>query len=476
VKRIFCIIALALVAVVSFVAPVLATAPTLFESYLAGQDALSDNITANTWGYMQFTSQTAAHTVTSISAYIKRFGTPGTCYISLYAASAGAPTGLALVTATFNGDAISTSLTTYNFPVTETSISGATQYAIVILAPSGTATSCISWGIDAGGGIANAVYGYSPDGGLTWTSGTPKDALFAIYGNAQIVINGANVFTGYSATGDWLFVADVNNIYLPYYPNNDPQTIFQLQLVDNVTVKATAPFNSWQRQPMSIYLSPATAGTMTWGNPLMKIRIQSLIDSTVYADYTLLSTDWQGGSLTYLDGYVRNLAGVYQTYYTALNGAATTFLEDSTNGTVFNAAGGVIFSRGIPQLSTIRPNLFKYTSAGIPVTANTVSTGAADAAVIMSDRVGSQIYGMLQALGDGMGLSPVEFASALTWGLMILCAVLSGAGAFAGGFIAGLGFVGIGIVFGSVTFAMMAILVLLAVVVIGLRVFINNSG
>ena len=287
-------------------------------------------------------------------------------------------------------------------------------------------------------------------------------------------MQGANVFTEYRTTGDWLIVADVNNTYLPYYPNSDPQALFQLQLINGATIVASNTFKAWQRQPLSIYLSPATANTLTWGTNY-KVRIQ-LLGSAVYSEYALLSTDWQSGSILYLDGYVRNLAGILQEYYTTLTGAAVTYLTDATSGAILTSAGGVIFDRGISLLSTYRPNLFKFTNTAIPTSSNLVSSGAAQARIIMSDRVGAQLYGVINGIADGFGLDPVEFVSSICWGLLILCAILCGAGQFAGGIISGAGFIGIGVVFGAITFAMVGIMILLAIVIIGMRVFINNSG
>jgi hypothetical protein len=412
-----------------------------------------------------------------LQVYIKREGLPGTVNIGLFHASGGEPTGNALVSTTFNGDAISDSYQNYTLDVTESGMQGGLEYAIVMAAPSGTAADYIMWGIDAGGGLADAVYGTSSDGGLTWDADSPKDALFAIWGNPSIQVYEAKVFTGYLDDDDWLIVADVNNVYLPYYPYSDPQTQFQLQLIlaDGVTVKSSKPFTAWQRQPLSLYLNSAAAGALDWGGAY-KIRVQLLSDSDIYTEYALTDSDWQAGSLLYLDGYVRNLAGAYGTYYSTLNGSAVTYIESSASNSVLNADGGVMFLRGIPLLSTVRPNLFKYTSSTMPTNPNEISTRAADTRVVMSDRVGPQIYGMLEGFGDAVGLDPVEFASALCWGLLILCGLLCGVGQFAGGIIAGLGFLGAGIVFGAITFAMIGTMVLLAIVVIGLRIFINNSG
>jgi hypothetical protein len=456
--------------------------PVLYESLTSGQDGNSDNITANSWGYMQFIANAVAHTVTSLQVYIKKAGTGtiGTCTIGLFHATAGTPTGNALASTTFSGDAISASYQFYTFNITETPIQGGLQYAIVIAAPNASNPNCIQWGVVNAGALANAVYGMSTNGGLSWTTGSPKDALFGIWGNPSILVTGANVFTGFKTTGDWLIVADVSNFYLPYYPNNDVSLYFQLQLVDGTTVKATSPFVTWKRSPLSIYMSPTTVTSLAWGSGY-KIRIQLLSDPTVYSEYVLQSTDWQGGAITLLDSYIRTTASVMQDYYTTLNGTATVFLVAGTGGNVLNTDGGTLFNNGISGLMVQRPNLFQTYVSSVPTPVYPTNTNVADANIIMSDRLGTVQYGLLVGFSSMFGVTPIQLASTMIWLLFLICGIWTaadrnGGGSLLGGLICGTMIIGIGLMFGAVSWMFMLQAGFCVAALIAFRVFIQNLG
>lgn len=404
--------------------------PVQYEYLNTGYDGTSENITGNTWGYQQFTVGTISHTATKVLLYIKKVGSPGTVTLSLRHASGGTPTGNDIVSTTFDGDALSTSYAMYAFEIDETVLEASQQYAIVIRAVAGDASNYINWGLDSGGGLADAVYGYSSNGGLSWISGTPSDALFEIWGNPAIDVIEAKVFTSYLATGDWLIIANTSNVYEPYYPDQDPQTIFQLQLIDGTTIKGANTVKAWDKQPLAIYLSPATAATMTWGSGY-KVRMQSLASATVYQEYALLSADWNAGSMLFLDGYIRNLASQYETYY------ETTFLTTGSSGAlVLNEEGATMFMRGISALEKARPNLF-YASFGASIPEDVSHTlYAPDPSTAM----GSDIYGRFS---EAATLLDTDTTNIIGW-MLIAFALLIGFGC------ASMGFGGAGLVIGLV--------------------------
>lgn len=333
---------------------------SIYEYLSSGQDCDSDNISASTWGYKQFTVGDASHTVTRINLYLKRVGEPGTATVSIRHATAGVPTGDDLVSTTFDGDVLTTDYQMYGFEVSETSLEEGTQYAIILRAVAGDAANYILWGVDCGGGLADAVYGNSTNGGLSFSDDSPKDALFEIWGYPCLRIESAKVFTSYKEADDWLIVADVNNIYIPYYPDSDVQLYFQLQFIGDDVIKGAINFKVWERQPLAIYFNAATAATMSWGDDIYKVRIQALFDENVYTEYVLVADDWNAGSLLLLDGYVRTLASTYEAYY---NTAYLTSVAGQSDR-VLNEAGSIMFMRGISGLELVRPNLF-YTSFGI---------------------------------------------------------------------------------------------------------------
>jgi hypothetical protein len=457
----------------SFTTSSAGTAPIMYEALSTGQDGNSDAIHGANWADMQFTVGATSHTATSIHLYLKRLGSPGTVTVSLRNAAAGLPTGADLISTTFDGNLLTTGYDWYSYNISETTLTATLQYAIVVRATAGDVNNCVYWGIDAGGGLANAVYGKSVNSGVTFATDAPKDALFEIWSSPisqGLQVIGAKVFTGYMTTGDWLIVADVNNTYPPYYPDNDPQAYFQLQVISGTTIKASTPFKAWERQPLAIYLSPATAGTLTWGSGYV-IRIQCLTTTSVMEQYTLMPSDWYGGGIFWLDSHIRSLASTYQTYYTA-----TYLVATADKGNVLNAAGGVIFDTGIPNLSIQRPGLFETTYHPVTTTAGTF-THAGQSAIVWSDRVGTQVTDKLTDAGDlagGMdGKEVLGFIILICW---LICSISIATGHYAGGAIAGLPLIAIGLFFGGIGLEMILAIGGIAVVVIGRAIFLNNQG
>jgi len=434
-----------------------------YEYMNTGCSENSSAIYGNTWAYQQFTVGDISHTVTSINLYIKRVGDPGTCTVSLRHGAAGKPTGNDLVSTTFDGDAISTSYQMYSFAVSEISIESASQYAVVVRAVDGDSSNYIQWCIDSDGGLADAVGGYSTNGGLSFADDSPSDFLFEIWGYSCIRIESARVFQSYKQSGDYLIVADTTNVYVPYYPNGDPQLQFQLQLIDDSSViRGTTNFKMWERQPLAIYLNASSTSALSWGS-LYTLRIQALFANDVKFDYSLSSDEWIAGDLLYLDSYVKSLASAYETYYDE------TLLTSQVGGTdiVLNEAGSVIFMRGIPGLEEIRPNLF-YGFFGIdePEDAEhdiyTPHTASA---------LGADIYARIQGFNEVIGDPSVE--NSVGWaltGLALFAAIACvGAGFGVVGIIVGAFFAGgAGLIFGGVPIALVGAVGFAFVVLIGL--------
>jgi hypothetical protein len=464
----------------SFTTTTSSSTPVMYEALSTGQDGNSDKIYAANWADMQFTVGATSHTATSIHLYLKRLGNPGTVTVSLRDAAAGIPTGADIISTTFDGNLLTTSYDWYSYNISETMLTSTLQYAIVIRATSGDVNNCVYWGIDSGGGLADAVYGKSVNSGVAWATDAPKDALFEIWSSpisTGLQVLGAKVFTGYMADGDWLIVADVNNVYTPYYPNNDPQAYFQLQLISGTTVKASAPFKAWERQPLSIYLSPATAGTLTWGSGYV-IRIQCLTQTSVMEQYTLLSSDWHGGSVAYwLDSYIRSLAGSYQTYYTTLTGSAVTLLVATTDkGSVLNADGGVIFDRGVTYLSTIRPDLFQSTYKSIAPASQTF-THAGETAIVWSDRVGTQAADTLTDAAEIAGVdSGKDILGIGAWLAFLICSLLFMSGSWIVGAIIALPILIVGLVFGGIELQAICVLVFIAGYIVTKVIALGTQG
>lgn len=389
--------------------------PARYEHLSTGQDGDSAKIYGVNWAYMQFTADDISHTATSLNLYLKRLGEPGTVTLSLRHGAGEEPTGNDFVSTTFDGDSLSTGYQMYNFVVSEESLQAGQQYAVVARAIAGDTDNCIYWGVDNGGSLSDAVYGTSTDGGLSFSSDSPKDALFEIWGNPCIEVVSAKVFTGYKESGDMLFIADVGNIYAPYYPDSDARLYFQLQIMDDAIIEGSTDFKAWERQPLAVYFNANKAAALTWGGEDIKIRIQALFDADVYSEYNLLSSDWSAGDLLYLDGYVRTLASTYERYY------REDYLTDIAGQSerVLNEAGSIMFIRGIPGLEIVRPDLF-YTSFGISkpsITSHTLLAPNASAAL------GTDVYARLQGVADLFG-DPVDVDTIIGWILAAIALII----------------------------------------------------
>jgi hypothetical protein len=142
------------------------------------------------------------------------------------------------------------------------------------------------------------------------------------------------------------------------------------------TTYAATPCELWNKSPVAIYLNPTQASALSWGGNY-KVRIGDL-SNTVYAEYALISTDWNASSLTYLDNWARLTAKDMESYMTTKTGATVSYTTYVANkGYVLNQDGGAIFSQACPRLSYVRPNLFQITSnqPDVPTPAVATNTG-----------------------------------------------------------------------------------------------------
>lgn len=409
------------------------TAPTLWEELSTGGDGDSAAIYASNFASMQFTTGDTAHTVTSVYLNLERVLAPGDIHVGIREASAGLPTGIDLSYGTLDGDNFSTTYGWYLFTLNdEIALEPSTQYSIVVSAPNGDAANYILWQWDSGGGLANAVASHSTDGGQAWTSDTPADLLFKIYGYTGFDILGARAYQNYltssSTQKDILFVLEGINDYPPYNNTVGVGTVFQIQLIDldGVTVLAATPMTSWGRAPESIYISAASATSITV-NGAYTLRMQANFGTLPYTDYTLTPSDWQGSDLKFLDEYIRSMAFRIQDYY-QLTGDAV-YLQNLTNqGEVLTNTGGAVFATAIAGITAVRPDLFSMAKSKPSFDLGT-DQSTYDSTHLYTAKLGTEISGDLDTWGDLFSLDGDNFGGwliALIAGLVLLGGVLLG--------------------------------------------------
>lgn len=398
--------------------------PSIREYLNSGGDGDSSaNISGIKWVAQQFTTDNVSHTVTNIRLSLKKVGSPGTITVSIkHANSSNEPTGLDIVSGTFNGNDLLTSYSTIDIEVDEGSLEGAAKYAIVIRALAGDASNYVKWQMDTGGGLANAVGLTSSNGGVTWVSDTPADYLFEIWGNDNLKVYGGGVFGTYIETGDLMFAADVFNEYEPYYPDYITETYFDLQLydTDGVTLIASTPLWDWGRRPASLYLSASASTPLTLGSAYYLKLVGSANPTAIIASYQLENSDWYGTDLTYLDKWVITLARKMEVYY---SGTYVTYVVGK--GTVLNETGGVIFDTGISGLSYVRPDLFK-TVRNLPTYTAKTFSNAYEAATDWETQVGSSVATKMTAVGTIFGIDGKAVIGLILGAILVLVAMGTG--------------------------------------------------
>jgi hypothetical protein len=342
--------------------------PTTYEYWNTGGDGDSFKVNSANWTYQTFTTNTTAisHSVTSIKLKLKRVGSPGTITASIKNTANSTtgqtcwsyPTGSDIISATYDGDTIDLAYTWYEFvPSVETCLSANTTYAIVVRALSGDSSNYVLWQTDFGGGYTGGNAGYSIDSGVAFVTNCPTDQLFEIWGNPSLEVLDAKVFSTYAASGDWLITVLYKNFFQPYYEQAaDVQSLFYLQLVHGTTVVASSVVPEWGYRPACIYLDATEVAALEWGHAYT-VRIYGNFGAYPYMEYALQSVDWLGSDLTRLDSWVRSTATLMASYY------STDYTEYvAGKGQVLNEAGGVIFANNIPELDTIRPDIFRITT------------------------------------------------------------------------------------------------------------------
>lgn len=170
-------------------------------------------------------------------------------------------------------------------------------------------------------------------------------------------IKNARVFSDYKETDDWLVVVAYNCSESPYYPYYPSEEYWLIQLLNASNgVVAQVPMLQWEMKPGSIYLSTASASTLEWANTGYKVRIIANYNSSISASYNLTASSWAGNTMPLLDSWALTFAGEMEDY----DNPSTSYISQNVQyGSMLSLSAGVFFDVGIPQLSTVRPNIFE---------------------------------------------------------------------------------------------------------------------
>jgi len=159
-----------------------ANASTLQDYFNTGDDNYAGAF-GTSWITQTFTTN-SAYTITETHAKLYREGSPGTCNLNIYATTSDHPTGSAIASGSFNGNALTTNTAGEWITVTYTgtALTSTTKYAIVLNCPDGTNPNRVNWRMDASSpSYSGGSYGASADSGANWSMNTSYDHMFETY-------------------------------------------------------------------------------------------------------------------------------------------------------------------------------------------------------------------------------------------------------------------------------------------------------
>lgn len=178
----------------------------LKDYYDTGDDT-AENCRGSQWCAQTLIS-TSNYTLNEIHIYGKRVGTPGTCTIQLRDVSSDDPGSTVHTSASVDGNALALTDAWITFDVTDYDITNATNLAVVLSCPSGSAGNQIAWRMDSGNGYSSGHYHTSPNSGSTWTSDTTYDFMFRLYGTTTT--GGGGTTTTATSTDEFMGIQTRN--------------------------------------------------------------------------------------------------------------------------------------------------------------------------------------------------------------------------------------------------------------------------
>ena len=357
------VLILAMLALVIVPLPVLAATNDIrYENYTAGEDDTVD-VHDSSWIAQTFTTNESFE-LDKIRLKLSVKSSPGVFTGSIRTTNAtGYPNGIDITSCEVPCESIGETLAWHTGDLDNIVLAANTTYAFIGRAVANS-TAGEKYEVAQDGSSAAYAGGSeftSTDGGYTWVEDTDDDFLFELWGTPVIETKGAAVYQSYYATGDWLITASYKNVYEPYYPVDDPQSHFLMQLLSGSTVIAQTNVPQWGYKPVGIYMSADAVSSLSWGSAYI-IRMIGLDAPYSSTSYTLTAADWKGSDLLVLDSWCIATARGMEEYYDE------TFVElTSEKGEVLNEEAGVMFDTGIPGLATQRgETLFQVSTSGIP--------------------------------------------------------------------------------------------------------------
>jgi hypothetical protein len=243
--------------------------------------------------------------------------------------------------------------------------------------------------------------------------------------STTITIIRAAVFTDYLETGDMLFTAEVYNKYTNYYPNEESGKWFTMEILDptGATILGASPLSNWGDRPSSVYYSAAnvTAMSMVYGDDYYVRIIAHDIAGTPSDQYQLQDRDWNGIDKDSLD-YWCIACAINMEQTDDMIGQYITVVTDVNSLVITEKAGGY-FTKGIPGIGQVRPNLISTSTEKAQFTTG-IATSDYDP-TDWSAYVGAKITADATVMG---ALFNTDGRTALAWlfGLIVIIIMIIG--------------------------------------------------
>jgi hypothetical protein len=190
-------------------------------------------------------------------------------------------------------------------------------------------------------------------------------------------IEGLWVFSNYLETGDVLFVFRYKMVY-PGVSGEDAGDFYEVQLLDDdgeIIYKGYLP--GWDYRPGSVYLEPGSG--IEWGGGVLdhEYTVRIVGDEDVFAtppfvEETTDYSSWKGSDLSVLDRWVlyESVPDI-ESYYTQTTGSEVDLVVTPYDSPKLNAVGAAMFLEGIPELDSVRPDLFSFVESDLGYVSDT---------------------------------------------------------------------------------------------------------
>lgn len=241
-----------------------------------------------------------------------------------------------------------------------------------------------------------------------------------------LTVDSAQIFQNVKEEGDWLICVVYENEWNPPFPAGLALAYFELTLYDGANDVAKIPLPAWRYKPAWIYLSPAEAAGLTWGDVAYEIHMQG--KASQYAapvpsdDYAIQAADWKGTTenkqLIYQ--WIRDTAVLMEAdygldYYTEEYGGRTFPVGEG----ILTVLGAADFIRGCPDIDLLCPDVF-YEVSGESAYTEKVWTDAYGGTLDYTTALGADIGTLADDTGTMVNFSGKGILATITFVIYVI--------------------------------------------------------